>query len=68
MLPMDAQHAHAHARDRARRLQAEAAAERLLPRARARSVIASSLRRAADRLDAGAPPAAPLPPRPARQC
>jgi hypothetical protein len=62
MLPMDAH--HAYARDRAGRLQAEAAAERLLPRARARSVIASSLRRAADRLDAGAP----LPPRPARQC
>jgi hypothetical protein len=58
----------ASAHERGRRLHAEAAAERLLPRARARNVLAASLRRAADRLDPSPPPAAPFPARPARQC
>jgi hypothetical protein len=60
--------ARAVADERARRLQGEAAAERLRLRPRTRSVLASSLRRAADRLDSGAQPAAPFGARPARPC
>jgi hypothetical protein len=65
MLPLDPL---AYAHERARALHEAAAAERLLPRSRARTRLASSLRRAADRLDSGSPSAAPVPPRPARQC
>jgi hypothetical protein len=65
MLPMEAlTHAHEHGRA----LREQAAAERMVPRSRARRLVASSLRRAADRLDAGPPSPAQLPPRPARQC